>query len=73
MFAGSKIARGTLLAVVAVFGLVFLAGAQEGAIKLGAVLPLGDITGAQAAKAMELAVDEINAAGGVLGLSLIHI
>jgi len=70
VFTSSKIARGTLLAVVAVFGLVFLAGAQEGPIKLGAVLPLGDITGAQAAKAMELAVDEINAAGGVLGREL---
>jgi branched-chain amino acid transport system substrate-binding protein len=41
--------------------------AQEGPIKLGAVNPLGDITGAQATKAMELAVAEINAAGGLLG------
>lgn len=39
-------------------------------IKLGAVLPLADITGDQAAKAMKLAVKEINAAGGVLGRPL---
>jgi len=36
-------------------------------IKLGAVNPLGDITGAQASKAMQLAAKEINDAGGVLG------
>jgi len=36
-------------------------------IKLGAVLPLGDITGDQASKAMKLAVKEINQAGGLLG------
>ena len=36
-------------------------------IKIGAVVPLGDITGDQAAKAMRLAVAEINAAGGLLG------
>ena len=39
-------------------------------IRLGAVNPLGDITGEQATKAMELAVEEINAAGGVLGRPL---
>ena len=39
-------------------------------IKLGAVLPLVDITGDQAAKAMKLAEKEINAAGGVLGRPL---
>ncbi len=36
-------------------------------IKLGAILPLADITGDQAAKAMKLAVKEINQAGGLLG------
>lgn len=36
-------------------------------IKFGAVLPLADITGAQAAKAMKLAVKEINLKGGLLG------
>ncbi len=39
-------------------------------IKLGAVWPLGDITGDQASKAAMLAVEEINAAGGVLGRPL---
>jgi len=39
-------------------------------IKLGAVLPLGDITGRQGSKAMQLAVKEINASGGVLGRPL---
>jgi branched-chain amino acid transport system substrate-binding protein len=39
-------------------------------IKFGAVLPLADITGKQASKAMLLAVKEINAAGGVLGRPL---
>jgi branched-chain amino acid transport system substrate-binding protein len=36
-------------------------------IKLGAILPLADITGDQGAKAMKLAVKEINKAGGLLG------
>jgi len=36
-------------------------------IKIGAVNPLGDITGRQSSKAMELAVKEINEAGGLLG------
>jgi branched-chain amino acid transport system substrate-binding protein len=35
-------------------------------IKLGAVLPLGDVSGNQSAKAMRAAVWEINMAGGVL-------
>lgn len=36
-------------------------------IKFGAVNPLGDITGYQATNAMKLAIQEINAAGGLLG------
>ncbi|HBK86104.1 MAG TPA: ABC transporter substrate-binding protein, partial [Firmicutes bacterium] len=36
-------------------------------IKFGAVNPLGDITGYQATRAMELAIKEINEAGGLLG------
>ena len=39
-------------------------------IKLGAVWPLADITGEQASKAAQQAVEEINAAGGVLGRPL---
>ncbi|MFN2363066.1 MAG: ABC transporter substrate-binding protein [Halarsenatibacteraceae bacterium] len=41
--------------------------AQDGPIKIGAVNPLGDVTGAQSTNAMELAVEEINAEGGLLG------
>ena len=41
-------------------------GAAE-PIKLGAIFPLADITGDQAAKAMKIAVKEINKAGGLLG------
>lgn len=47
----------------------FLIGA-ENPIKIGAVNPLGDITGDQSTKAMKLAVKEINDAGGVLGRPL---
>ncbi len=36
-------------------------------IRLGAILPLADITGDQGAKAMKTAVKEINRAGGLLG------
>ncbi|MFP3958948.1 MAG: ABC transporter substrate-binding protein [Spirochaetaceae bacterium] len=51
----------------------FSAGQQEGGggpIKLGGVWPLGDITGDQGSKAAQLAVEEINDAGGVLGRPL---
>lgn len=57
------------LAILVVVGAGLLAGAAD-TIKLGAVLPLADITGAQGSKAMRLAVDEINAAGGILGRQL---
>ena len=42
-------------------------GFAQGPIKIGAVVPLADITGDQAAKAMKIAVNEINKAGGLLG------
>ncbi len=58
------------LAVMLAFGVAFVAAAGEGTIRLGAVNPLGDITGHQATRAMTLAVEEINAAGGVLGRPL---
>jgi branched-chain amino acid transport system substrate-binding protein len=54
----------------AIFAASLLVAAQAiGAepIKLGAILPLGDITGDQGAKAMKVAVKEINKAGGLLG------
>ena len=61
-----------LLALLLVTGIALIGLAEEGVapIKLGAVNPLADITGAQMSKAMQLAVDEINAAGGVLGRPL---
>jgi len=52
------------------FGSIFATGQTEGEvkpIKFGGVWPLGDITGAQASKAAQLAVDELNANGGLLG------
>ena len=50
-------------------GFVFAHGTSEktNPIKLGAVWPLGDITGAEMNNAAQLAVDEINTAGGLLG------
>ena len=55
---------------IAIFVSVFLlvpAGFAQGPIKMGAILPLADITGDHGAKAMKLAVKEINGAGGLLG------
>lgn len=56
-----------LVAVLAssLFGVQPAIGAEP--IKLGAIFPLADITGDQGAKAMKLAVKEINKAGGLLG------
>jgi len=65
--------RKVLLFAALVLGIGLLGLAEEKApcvIKLGAVNPLGDITGDQMTKAMRLAVEEINAAGGVLGCKL---
>jgi len=56
-----------VLLMAAVTSLIVFAATP---IKIGAVLPLGDITGDQAAKAMRLAVSEINAEGGLLGRPL---
>ena len=42
----------------------------QGTIKIGATWPLADITGKQGSMAAQQAVDEINAAGGVLGKKL---
>jgi len=44
-----------------------MSGMAQEPIKIGAVNPLGDITGRQSTNAMELAVAEINEAGGLLG------
>jgi len=53
------------LAFLLGFSLIGATAAEP--IKLGAVYPLGDITGDQGVKAMKLAVKEINDAGGLLG------
>lgn len=62
------------LLVVAVALPLFAGGQQEAGaaepIKLGGVWPLADITGDQGSKAAQLAVEEINAAGGVNGRML---
>jgi branched-chain amino acid transport system substrate-binding protein len=52
--------------------LVLFAGSAfaQGTIKIGGIWTLADITGKQGSAAAQLAVDEINAAGGVLGKKL---
>ena len=52
--------------------LLLLAGGvfAQGTIKIGGIWMLADITGNQGSKAAQLAVEEINAAGGVLGKKL---
>jgi len=55
------------LLVVITLSLSFQIRADEDPIKIGAVNPLGDITGRQSTNAMELAVKELNEAGGLLG------
>jgi len=60
-----------LVLMIMLLSTALYAGGQseEGAepIKLGGVWPLADITGEQGSKSAQLAVDEINAAGGLLG------
>jgi branched-chain amino acid transport system substrate-binding protein len=58
------------LLVVAILALLAAAGFAQGAIKLGANWSLADVTGVEGSKAAQLAVDEINAAGGLLGRRL---
>ena len=52
--------------------LVLLSGGAfaQATIKIGGIWMLADITGNQGSKAAQIAVDEINAAGGVLGKKL---
>ncbi len=64
----------TVLLVVALASTAMVSCQKEAAdatpIKLGGVWPLADITGDQAAKAAQQAVEEINAAGGIMGRPL---
>jgi len=64
--------RNLSLAPFLTFLLFLLAGPAHAVepIKLGAVLPLNFVSGSQGAKAMRLAVKELNQAGGVLGRPL---
>ena len=55
------------LVFVLAFAFTFNTVAQKDPIKIGAVNPLGDITGRQSTNAMRLAVKEINENGGLLG------
>ncbi len=56
--------------VCAVLLLLVGSAFAQGTIKLGGIWTLADITGKQGSAAAQLAVDEINAAGGVLGKKL---
>ncbi|MFA6508436.1 MAG: ABC transporter substrate-binding protein [Treponemataceae bacterium] len=58
-----------LIVIAAAACMLQLVGAQ-GTIKIGGIWPLGDITGKQGSMAAQLAVEEINKAGGVLGKQL---
>jgi len=55
-------------------GLLFIAMANSATaaetIKIGAILPLAEVIGKDASKSMQLAVKQINAAGGLLGRQL---
>lgn len=60
-----------VFAILLVAALAVPAFAQSGGtIKIGGTWPLADITGKQGSMAAQQAVDEINAAGGVLGKKL---
>jgi branched-chain amino acid transport system substrate-binding protein len=62
------------LAIVAIATLCMALGAAasfaQGVIKLGANWPLADVSGLESSRAAQMAVDEINRAGGVLGRQL---
>ncbi|MEN6499034.1 MAG: ABC transporter substrate-binding protein, partial [Rectinema sp.] len=55
---------------LAVLALIVGSAYAQGTIKIGGIWTLADITGKQGSAAAQLAVEEINAAGGVLGKKL---
>ena len=59
-----------ILLVLAALALLSGSTFAQGTIKIGGIWMLADITGNQGSKAAQIAVDEINAAGGVLGKKL---
>jgi branched-chain amino acid transport system substrate-binding protein len=66
-----KLAIVVLVALCVTFGAT--ASFAQSVIKLGANWSLADVTGVEGSKAAQLAVDEINASGGVLGRRLLLI
>jgi len=56
-----------IFALVAILLVVAVTAYAQGTIKIGATWPLSDITGKQGSMSAQLAVEEINAAGGLLG------
>ncbi len=58
------------LALMFIFSFTFNTVKAQDPIKIGAVNPLGDVTGRQSTNAMKLAVDQINENGGLLGREL---
>jgi branched-chain amino acid transport system substrate-binding protein len=59
-----------ILLVLAALALVLGVTFAQGTIKIGGIWTLADITGKQGSAAARLAIEEINAAGGVLGKNL---
>lgn len=59
-----------ILAVITCVALALCLGAAQNVIKIGAHWPLSDPGSAESAKAAQMAVDEINKAGGVAGKQL---
>ncbi len=59
-----------MMLALAVLALIAGSAYAQGTIKIGGIWTLADITGKQGSAAAQLAVDEINAAGGVLGKKL---
>ena len=59
-----------ILLVLAALALLTGGTFAQGTIKIGGIWMLADITGNQGSKAAQIAVDEINASGGVLGKKL---
>jgi branched-chain amino acid transport system substrate-binding protein len=59
-----------ILVIVAILGLLATAAFGQSVIKIGANWPLADVSGMECQKAAQLAVDQLNKAGGVLGKQL---
>jgi branched-chain amino acid transport system substrate-binding protein len=69
MYAKEAMMKTAILAL-AILALVTASGFGQGTIKIGGIWTLADITGKQGSAAANLAIEEINKAGGVLGKQL---